>query len=57
MMGNDRDSTTLKEMKMKKMIVSLVLGLAAASAFASCPWPTKYQCYQQSNGKMRCGCY
>ncbi len=44
-------------MKMKKLIVSMVLGLAAATAFAACPWPTKYQCYQQSNGKMRCGCF
>lgn len=42
---------------MKKLIVSLVLGVTTFSALAACPWPTRYQCYTESNGKMRCGCF
>ena len=40
-----------------KKVLAIALMFASVSAFASCPWPTKYQCYQQSNGKMRCGCF
>lgn len=46
-----------KETEMKKLIVSLVLGVTTFSALAACPWPTRYQCYTESNGKMRCGCF
>jgi hypothetical protein len=42
---------------MKKSIIAAVLAVASFSALASCPWPTKYQCYTQANGKMRCGCF
>lgn len=41
---------------MKKVIASAVLGLATFSALASCPWPTRHQCYVAPNGKVVCGC-
>ena len=41
---------------MKKVIVSIALIAAAASAFASCPMGTRYQCFSTPSGKMMCGC-
>jgi hypothetical protein len=41
---------------MKKVIVSIALIAAAASAFASCPAGTRYQCFSTFGGKMQCGC-
>lgn len=42
---------------MKKVIVAIVLASATLSAFASCPFGTRYMCHQGAYGKMICGCY
>lgn len=42
---------------MKKTIAAIALGVFTVSAFASCPWPTRWQCYVAPNGKVVCGCY
>jgi hypothetical protein len=42
---------------MKKVIVSIALIAATASALAACPIGTRYQCFSTPSGKMQCGCY
>ena len=42
---------------MKKIIVAVALVAATASAIASCPMGSRYQCYSTPSGKMMCGCY
>lgn len=41
---------------MKKMIAAALLTLVTASAFASCPPGTRYDCQTMPNGKQSCGC-
>lgn len=56
MIGNIRDSTVLKEMKMKKMI-AVVLLVASGIAAAACPINQPYRCYTTLSGKQVCGCF
>jgi hypothetical protein len=53
---DDRESTTLKEMKMKKVIAVLLL-VASGIAAASCPINQPYRCYTTITGKQVCGCF
>lgn len=41
---------------MKKALATVLLVLASAQAFASCPAYAPYGCKQGMNGKMICGC-
>lgn len=42
---------------MKKLVIAIIATTLAASAFASCPVGTRYNCVPTMNGKMQCGCW
>ena len=50
-------NTTETTMKKTALALAALLTFAmVAEAFAGCPLPYRYQCYQGANGKVVCSC-